>query len=345
MGTQTIKYIGVNSQAASNGFGMKRVDDDFSITNYLESALGSSDLSKDNIRISNSIERAAEAPARGIYCPPSFLMRDLTAQTGLVGESVDKGGLFSALAPTCNILKMGARTVVYPNANRKIVGFSQGPTVSWVAENCAPEVTEPVWRAISMSPKTLVATINISRDLMLQGAFESDKVIAGQLRKAISVEVDRVALQGLGASNQPLGILNCNDVVADSILEMSYENLVDMASTIQDNNADLNGLSMITTPKVKKWMLKNFIGAAGTTPIWNSIDDMGFYATNNMPAGSAIVGDFSQITLGSWGYLDILVDRYKYGTTGAVAISAILGIDVGIIQPLSFRKVTTLTAI
>lgn len=346
MGTQTIKYVGVKSQTVNNGFGMKRADDDFSITNYLQSALGTTDLSKDNVRISNSIQREIGIPPAGIYIPSSFLSRDLTAQTGLVPDNVDKGGLFSALAPTCNVLRAGARTVSYPHGNIKIVGFSQGPAVQWVAENSeGTPGADPVIRAISMSPKTLVCTINISRDLLLQGAFESDKVISAELVKSISREVDRVALQGLGASNEPLGIISCNDVTADSILEMSYENLVDMASTIQDNNADLNGLSLITTPKVKQWMLKNFIGAAGTTPIWNSIDDMGFYASNNMPAGSAILGDFSRITLGSWGSIDLVVNKFKYCSSGAVSITAILSIDVGIVEPLSFRKVTTLTAI
>jgi HK97 family phage major capsid protein len=344
-----VKYIGVGN--TSNG---KRVEEDFNLKNVINCFRDNSGGSIATERkISDKIAKEIGIPARGIYMPLDMLntsSRELsTSGNYWVPELTDGGNFFNALTHYSTVLQAGARMSIYKNGgNLKIVGLDTPAITQWTSENGSPApVADPSFKSISMSPKILVCTLKLGAQLMIQSPINFIELISKELIRAIGLEIDRVALNGLGASNEPLGILNDSNVVADTFDTMSYANLCDMVSAIDDADANINGLSLITSCGVKKYMLKNFRNpSSGDHPIWNGIEDMKFLASNNMPnktgdaqnVHSAIVGDFSNLVIGVWNGIDILVDKYKYSDSGAVRITALVLADVGILHPESFRK-------
>ena len=297
-------------------------------------------------------ENSAFKPV-GTLIPFESFTRDLTtAGTYQVGEGVDTSNFFGALTAKSTVLKAGAKTVIYPFGNQNITGLESPAIIKWVTENeRLTEVPDPVFRAVAMSPKMCSISIKIGRQLMVQSSFELDRVIKAEITRALSLEIDRVCLNGLSASNEPMGLMNCSDIVTDTTAEMSYANIVDMAGNIDDLNANINGLSLITTPLVKRDMLKTFRNPnSGDTPVWCGIPDMKFLATKNMPLNgafhSAIMGDFSNLVIGFWGQMiDIIVDNYTYSSESATRIVGRTMIDIGIIHPESFRKTNTIALI
>ena len=74
-------------------------------------------------------------------------------------------------------------------------------------------------------------------------------------------------------------------------------------------------------------------------------------ATNQMPSNlskgtatsilsSMIFGNFSDLIIGYWGQLDILVDPYTGSNTGTVRIVALQDADIQVRHPESFRIMT-----
>ncbi len=353
----TVKYIGVGSRENT-----KRIGEDFNIRNVVESSFAGADVTSRSIanemRMSEAIQKATGRPPRGIYFPDDwFKVRELSTGFGggnyWVPENVDGANFFNALVPYSTVLKAGARMAVYRNGgNQKIVGFDTPAVVQWTEENGSPNpVNDPSFKAITMTPHILSCVIKVSGQLMMQSALEFNEIVKKELARAIALELDRVAMCGLGASNEPQGILHNNSIEADTFSDMSYSNLVDMVSAIDDAGANINGLSLITTPLVKKYMLKNFRRApSGDVPVWNSIEDMDFFATNNLPnkvgegqnTHSAIVGDFTNLVIGIWNGVDILVNKFRYSDSGAALITALVLADIGILHPESFRKNTSI---
>ena len=88
-----------------------------------------------------------------------------------------------------------------------------------------------------------------------------------------------------------------------------------------------------------------------TTALWNgsileSSDVCGFrgFATNQITAGYCIFGDFSQVIIGEWGALELVVDPYTQSKTGIIQVTAFQSVDVGLRYPAAFSVSTSVTA-
>lgn len=57
-------------------------------------------------------------------------------------------------------------------------------------------------------------------------------------------------------------------------------------------------------------------------------------------AGTAYVGNFSDLLIGMWGGLDLIVDGLALADTGSVRIVASQLSDVAVRHPLAFQKIT-----
>jgi HK97 family phage major capsid protein len=58
--------------------------------------------------------------------------------------------------------------------------------------------------------------------------------------------------------------------------------------------------------------------------------------SNQITAAYIIFGDYSQVTVGEWGTLDILVDPYTGSSAGTIRIRAFIAVDVAVKQPTAF---------
>lgn len=342
-----VKYIGVrNNQAASNK--MSQFGDGFSVGNYVQDlvVLGSIKNSLEK-SVSVGIEREQGTKAFGLLVPDNY-WRDMTVGndgTFLVGTNVSNM-FYSALTAKSVCLQAGLPVINFAYGNGVIAGLATPANVSWVSENAVSDsVADPSFEAVTASPKMLSVEVNIGRMLMLQSKLEVDAIIKRELVRAIALELDRVVIQGTGTL-QPLGLINAG-ITEDAVGEMTYANTIAMSAAIEDANANLNGLSMITNPTIKAAMQSSFRNPlSGDTPVWGAVDDMKYLASKNCPTQTAIIGDFSQAaalcTFG--GGVDILVDKYSYSSSGKLKIVARIMVDLAIFHKASFRYTKSVTA-
>lgn len=102
-------------------------------------------------------------------------------------------------AAGATVVPMNSRTLV------KAVQTSD-PTPAWRAESAAIVSSDPVFAQITFAAKTLSVHTAVTRELLEDADPDFGNVLATSMARAFALELDRVALYGTGASNQPLGL-------------------------------------------------------------------------------------------------------------------------------------------
>jgi HK97 family phage major capsid protein len=72
----------------------------------------------------------------------------------------------------------------------------------------------------------------------------------------------------------------------------------------------------------------------------NTINGYPAYVSNSMPASTAVFANFSDILIGLWSGLDIMVDPYTGSAAGTVRVVAMQDYDVAVRHPESICKLS-----
>ena len=314
-------------------------------------AEGDRSLASFESRVSDQLARESGRPVieRGFRVPNEILygQRAMTSVTtgSLIGVD-HRGDLF--IEPLRNesvCIQAGARTidgligdVGIPRQNGSVVGH-------WVAEGAAPPASDAAVESIGLSPKTIAAVIeNISRKLRMQSSPGVEQLLIDDIKSQIGLAIDFAAINGTGAADQPTGILNTTGIGSVTLAGAgvpSWAEVCEMESLVSVDNA-LNGrLAYITDPVTLKTM-KTTEKSSGTAKYVaagdGTLNGYPLLVSNQIPTGTLIFGDWSQLLVGFWGELDILVDPYTHGTSGGLNLDAFQSCDIAIRHPESFCK-------
>lgn len=304
---------------------------------------------------------------RGFYLPNDIRIqkRDLTVGTATAGGNLvgtdHLGAQFvDALRARMVTRELGAQTLSGLQGDIQIPALNAKTTVYWVAENAAPTEGAPTFRQISMSPKSVSSYIDVSRKLMAQSDPSVEQVVRNDVLDQLAQAVDTVALNG-GGSNEPTGILQTTGVgdvaIATNGGAITWAKTVDVFGTQDTANALTGNLAWCTTPSVRAEMMT--IERASNTAqfIVNDPNELMGYrmiASTNVPStltkgttsGSChalIFGNWSELFIGEWGSLDVLVDPYSNSTTGATRLSFFYDVDVMVRHAESFTAIQDIT--
>ena len=299
---------------------------------------------------------------QGFWVPQDVMKekRDLT-----VGTPGD-GGYFKATELYSMIEMLRNRMILSTAGATSITGLvgdvafpkqTAGGTAYWVAENNAPTESQQTIGQVLMQPKTLGAYTEYSRKLLLQSSVDVENFVRSDLASIIAREVDRAGLHGLASSNEPRGVDHTSGIGSvvggTNGLAPTWVHITQLEREVAIDNADFGNLAYITNPKVR-YKLKNTLRTAtyGDIPVWGDAREVplnGYpsYVTNLVSAAltkgsssgtcSAIFfGNWSELLLGFWSGIDILLDPYSLSTTGGTRIVALQDMDVAVRHAESF---------
>ena len=169
--------------------------------------------------------------------------------------------------------------------------------------------------------------------------------------------IDTAAIKGSGSSNQPTGILNTSGIgsVAGGTNGASptLDHLLDLKKEIAVDNAYVATCGFLTNAKVESVLgkLKDsqgqyFLSLFGAELSRSQIAGRRFEVSNNVPSNltkgsgsnlSAVVyGNFSDLLIGLFGTLEILVNPYADFAKGTTGIRALQSIDIAVRHAESF---------
>lgn len=295
---------------------------------------------------SEAAQRAFGQSAQGILVPAEVLRnwnkRDLNSSddAGLVGQQFRPDAFVDVLRNASSVMQAGATMLTGLQGNVKIPKKSAASSGGWFAEGSAASESEMTITSITMSPKTVGAYTDVTRQLMMQGSPDVETLIRTDLAQALALAIDLGALSGSGSSGQPTGIRNTSGINTKDFAATNptFAEIVGMETEVAADNALLGNLAYIINASMAG-ALKTTAKDSGSGQFVLQDGQINGYraiVSNQVAAGDAYFGNFADLLIGMWGGLDILVDPYTASTTGTVRIVAMQSVDVAVRHAVSF---------
>jgi HK97 family phage major capsid protein len=237
-----------------------------------------------------------------------------------------------------------ARTLAGLVGNVDIPRQNAATQAYWVGEAGSPTGNQPGIDQIAFSPKTVGATTDITRRLMMQATPDAEIIVRDDILKVMALEIDRVAIYGSGSSNQPMGLKNITGISSVSFGtpgQPSFAELVQMETDVALADADVDGMSYSFNAGIRghlKTTLK-FPGVNGSQTIWeqgNTVNGYGTNTSNQIASGEVYFGNWMDLVIAMWGGLELTVDPYSLSTSGGLRLVALQDIDINIRHKESF---------
>jgi HK97 family phage major capsid protein len=340
----------------------------FSISKFLRQAMPGETM--DGIEAEMAAEGKREfqesikGAAEGVFLP-SALLRDYYYTNG---QESSYGQAFIEQTSLTYIGKLRNATIGRRLGVRYLDGLqgqiafvTGGADASWVAEEAAASKQKPAYAKKVMAPKRLQVLQGVTYDLMHQSSKALDDLILEDMVKAHAVALDAAIFAGSGSSGQPTGVLAASGVnnidIDTNGGPLTYNLLVQMETEVGIDNGLLDStLAYVSNAKVQG-KLKTIPQIAGY-PYYlmndGKVNGYPFFMSNAIPSNltkgsssgvcSAIVfGNWSEVLVGSWGGLQIIVDPYSAKDKGVLEISAAAYHDVLVRTPEAFCKIDEVT--
>lgn len=291
-------------------------------------------------------ERRTGRKAQGIFIPMSALETRVNT-TGSAPELVaTEHRPDQYIQPLRNRLlarKLGVRVLSGLHGNISVPKHGSGLSVGWVAENSAVPESEMAPDSVTLSPKHAGGVTELSRQLILQGSPDVEQLVRDDFAFLIAQAIDSALIKG-GAANEPDGVLSTAGIQSGSLAALNWASVLGMKTMAE--LANTNAASWLMNPKAAA----KFAGTEKSdgTGIYLMGDDgkmagLPVHVTNQVPdvdvdSAYAILGDWSQVILGIWSEIDLLVNPYAETPyrRGGVLVRAMSTVDVAVRHPQAF---------
>lgn len=293
------------------------------------------------------------------YVPFEVQHRQLPARRDLTAGTTTAGGFLVSTENMSFIEVLRNRSVAYRMGARRLSGLVGNVTVPrqtaaatayWLSTE-ATSVTESqqTFGQMSLTPKTVGAYTEISRQLMLQSSPDAEAIVTGDLGKVAGLALDIGVLRGAGTSGEPTGIVNTAGIGSVTGTSLAYAGVLEFQTDVATANVMPNRGGYVTTPTVAALMMQRVKFTSTASPLWegNVFDgQMAGYAamsSNQMSAGTMLYGDWDQVVVAEWGVLQIEVNPYANFQAGIIGVRAMVSVDVGLRYAAAFSLASSIT--
>ena len=296
---------------------------------------------------SEAAQREYGQTAQGIMLPDEVLrnwnQRDLSAGSDgdLIGQDYRAGDFIDVLRNNSAVMPL-ATMLNGLTGDVKIPKKTAAASAAFISsEGGAAGESELTIGNVSMSPKSLGAFTDITRQLMIQSSLDVENLVRNDLAASMAIAIDDAALEGSGSSGNPTGITNTsgiNTVSLSSAAAPTFAEMVSMESAVRVDNALVGDLAYIVHP-TNYGTLKTTEKATNTAQFVAVNDEINGYkavVSPQLTANNYVFGNFSDLLVGMFGGLDVVVDPYTASSSGTVRIVALQSVDVAVRHAVSF---------
>jgi len=293
-------------------------------------------------------------------------MSSLTNNAGgaLVATELLASDFITLLRNASLVRRMGARVLGGLVGQVDIPRQTASTTPGWVAQGGVASESDATFHKVSLTMKTAHSMQDVTRDLLMQGTPGVEGLIRADLIESMAVQMDYIALNGSGTSNQPTGLFNQSGIGAvaggTNGAAPTWDNIVDLESQVANSNAAMGALGYLSNTKVRGKLKRTqkFSGTNGQE-IWRDAaqgdDSSVFGSLNGYRAGvsnnvrsdltkgtsngvcSAIAfGNWMDLLIGEWGTAEILPDPLTQAANRIVRMHIYQSIDIAIRRGASF---------
>lgn len=241
------------------------------------------------------------------------------------------------------IANIGATYLSGLKGNIRIPMQTATGSVSWVSSlNDDVKETAPAIGDITMSPKKLGGFTKVQKDVIVQGVPAPMNLAMADLLTNISMKLSCTMLKGNAADPAITGLDTATGVQTVTIANLANATWQDFLKF----DALVGDMAITGTPKfimrsASRQTLKGISKDSGSGRYiceGNMIDGAAVEIDGQIGADDIFYGDFSNILVGTWGGLEVMLDPYRWARSGQVEIIANLIADVAIRNPKTFVK-------
>lgn len=252
---------------------------------------------------------------------------NITAGSATSGQEFiaeDKVGLIEPLRNALVLVQAGATFLTGLKGNISIPSYA-GTSASWKGENVIAVDGAGTTGEVNLSPKRLTCFIDVSKTFLAQDTVNAEAMLMNDIVKSISHKLEETVFgAAAGSATQPAGLFY---LVSGSTVKgaASWTNVVALETAVGTANIDYTNAKYITNAagagKLKTAAKASnaalFVMEGGQSNgypvlVTNSVIGTISGGTANYTGGteSAIAfGDWSQVIVGQWGSIDLIVDN------------------------------------
>lgn len=204
-----------------------------------------------------------------------------------------------------------------PAGDFKVSAMGKG-SAAWADETGTAAESKNTFSHVTLQPKRISAQLSYSKQFLAQDTIGAEAAIRRDIYNALVAQIQSTMLSAdASGANKPAGIFN--GVTAKNI--SSYAELCDVEASVDDSN--VKGERKYLMSNKAKAILRCMPKSSLTTELvldGNDIDGTPVIANSDVPNTQYAYGDFSNIVMGTWGNVDLIVDPYTLAAENSVRI-------------------------
>ncbi len=300
--------------------------------------------------------RSAGKSIRGAGIPASMFEKRADLTSNIAGLSVES--FVDAIREEAIYTRLGAKFYnLTSDARIPIIGKN---SVAFAAENGAGADGGTALSSVTLSPKRIAGFVNLSKELIAQNGAGVEAAVMSDLGKAVGDAICDAMFSSTTVSNAPEAIAQHSDI--GSFTESSYSantsmfaDLVLAEQTLASAGALQGSLAYVLHPTFLK-ELKQAAQVSGVNPgmvgmNYNQqmVNGYPVYYSSHCGASAntsadGLFCDWSNVQVGMFGGVDILVDPFTNAAAGQVRLVVNTYMDFKLAQGARAVKFTSLTA-
>ena len=342
----------------------QREIDNYSISRLMRSQCGLEDRSCPELDMSQAIAQKSRREAKGCFVPFEVLVARSSGQrtNGALTTAANSGGSMIATEVSEPTEFLRSRMVLAGvgvdflnlDSELSIPKQREGASGRWLNEGEPLPEEDVSFDPLVLRPRSLGSLVNVTRKAMIQASINPsiEQFILNDIGSAIAASIQRAALVGSEAANEPTGILSNPEKPTDIDLSgaaLTYSDILRLEAQISEANIPLENLSMLASPQgIRKlretskdtgsgeFLLEaqpnqpeTALGMVLSYPCW---------ATSSLPDDVIILGNFADLIVATFGGgVDLMVNPFGAGFAQAVvSCRGVTEVTIGVRRDSSF---------
>jgi HK97 family phage major capsid protein len=362
--------VGAISDAGMGSIGMSQAEvKQYSVMNVLrylaDPKPATASAAGYELEWSQEAERKHERSASGVLIPHDVLaQRPRAASVGtfssggaLVSSDRLDGSFIDLVRQRSAFISSGVTVLSGLQGNVEIGRQTGKSTYYFVGEDIDVTASDLSFGLVNMSPKTIGVRVPVSRRAMIQTSPDIEALIRSDITNEITLGVDYTVGYGTGSSSQPRGLVNTTglgSVTFSGGTTATYSTqqgggtgscgtfaqYVALETAIANANLDVANMRYVMNTATRgglKTTLRDSV--AGADYIFRDNGTINGYQvspSNQIQQNDVFFGNWSDLLVGFWSGIDLIVDPYTQSAKGQVLFTAFQDFDVAARRADSF---------
>ncbi len=252
----------------------------------------------------------------------------------LIATELWSNQFIDLLKPQSIGAKLGVRFATGLVGNVDVPKMSSGASFYWIDEDENVTDSSASFGVVKMSPKTVGGAVPITRRLMAQSTPDVDLLLRDHFLSGIGLVIDKAIFLGSGVGSEPRGITKTTGIHAVPFPSagIDWKSIVDLETVISEANANAEAMAYIMRPSMRGKLKTTQVVNGQAKFLWenNSVNGYTGAVSTQLEANSILAGDFSQVLVGLWGAIDLMLDKSAKAASGGAVLRVFQDADIAV---------------